>query len=272
MVDFDDIDDWAPKLSAALRPHVPGSVELQLVAAAPQYIEDARDMLFNSTDRDALIDKTLNWIRSTKIAGYHGSRLTSADLSSVRADGLVPLRAETRRHRLTRALKPHPEWRKVADQLDAAIQSHGRGNCAGRREDQVHLTLSRAGLTNGFNHYLIYGAEFDQHVAHALLGPEGKELLARDGEPTVVQVAVPGDSALDAAHPYFTVEDVRASGEVPNLVNEFLKAWSYRLAHPRFQPRTLCVDCGMVFRCAVPAAWIVGSERCSTDTNARTRH
>jgi len=258
MIDFDDIDDWAPKLAAALSPHVPDSVGLKLAAIAPEYIEDARDMLFDLTVRDAVIDATLIWIRSTKISGYHGSRLSDAEIASVRAAGLIPLKAEARRHRLIRALSPHPRWQGVADQLDAAIQSHGRGGAAGLREDQVHLTLSRSGLTNGFNHYLTHGAEFDQHVAYALLGPDGEELLARDGKPGVFQVAVPGPLALDAAHPYFGIDDVCARGGVPNLVNEFLEAWSYRLAHPGFQSRTLEIDCGMVFRSTVPAAWIIG--------------
>jgi hypothetical protein len=32
MVNFDDIDDWAPKLAAALSPYVPDSVGLKLAA------------------------------------------------------------------------------------------------------------------------------------------------------------------------------------------------------------------------------------------------
>lgn len=122
----------------------------------------------------------------------------------------------------------------------------------------MHLTLSRAALTDGFNHYLTYGAEFDQRVAHALLGQDGKELLARDGTPRVIQAAVPGPLALDAAHPYFSIDNIRSRGDVPNLVNEFLEAWSYRLAHPGFQSRTLKIDCGMIFRSTVPATWIRG--------------
>jgi len=258
IIDFDDVDDWAPKLAAELSPHVPGSVGPKLAAAAPEYIEDTRDLLFDLTGRDAIIDVTLNWIRSTKIVGYHGSRLTDAEIASVRADGLVPLKAEERRHRLVRALSQHPKWHGVADQLDAAIQAHGRGGAAGRREGQVHLTLSKAGLTDGFNHYLTHGAEFDQRVAYALLGPDGKDLLASDGKPTVIRIAVPGPLALDAAHPCFGIDDLRARGDIPNLVDEFLKAWSYRLAHPEFQSRTLKIDCGMVLRSTVPAPWVIG--------------
>ena len=257
MLNFDDIDDWAPKLGAALKQDVPSVIGTELVAAAPEYLEDAQDLLFKFADRDAVIDATLNWIRSTHVVGYHGSRLTDAEIASVRTIGLIPLKAETRRTRLIRALSPHPEWHVVQGRLDAIIQAHSHGAVLGVREGQVHLTLSKEGLTSDFNHYLRYGAEFDQHVADALLGPDAKQLLAQDGEPRVIQVAVPGAIALKAAHPYFGVDDLRKQGDVPNLVKEFLKAWTYRLAHPGFEPRTLQIDCGMMFHSPVPAAWIV---------------
>jgi hypothetical protein len=263
MIDFDDIDNWELELAAALSPHLPNSVGQALTAAAPKYVEDALDLLLDLSHRDAVIDATLTWIRSTNIAGYHGTRLAGAEISSIREIGLVPLKAEARRHRLIRALSQHHDWRRVADQLDTAIQAHGQGDAAGHREDQVHLTLSKAGLTNSFNHYLSYGSEFDQHVAHALLGPEGKELLAHDGEPTVIRVAVPGTLALEAAHPYLDIDNVRARGDTPNLVNEFLKVWSYRLAHPRFQSKILKLDCGMMFRLTIPADWIVSFDTLS---------
>lgn len=257
MLDFDDIDDWAPQLAAALSSHVPDSVERKLVAARLEYIEDARDLLFELTDRELIVDATLSWIRSTTIAGFHGTRLTDAEVDSIRVDGLVPLKAEDRRHRLARALSLHSKWRGVADRLDAAIQVHCQGARAGRREHQVHLTLSRAGLMNRFSHYLKYGSEFDQRVTQALLGSEGMQFLAHDGKARMIQVAVPGTHALDAAHWISSIDSVRTGGDIPNLVDEFLKSWSYRFAHPRFRPCSLRVDCGMVFRSAVLPTWIV---------------
>lgn len=141
------------------------------------------------------------------------------------------------------------------------IQAHGQGSVAGRREDQCISPYRKQGLTNGFNHYLTHGAEFDQHVAYTLLGAEGNALLATDGEATIVRVAVPGQLALDAAHPFFSIDEMRVRGEVPNLVGDILTAWSYRLARPGFQSRTLKVDCGMIFRSAVSADWILDVER-----------
>lgn len=261
LIDFDEIDKWEPGLAAALYPILPESIGTAIAASAPQYVEDALGLLFKMSDRNAVIDSTVNWIRSTNIAGYHGSRLVDSEIASIRAVGLIPLEAGARRFRLERALSRHSEWSAVAGRLEAVIQAHGQGSVAGRREDQVHLTLSRAGLTNGFNHYLTHGAEFDQHVAYALLGAEGNALLATDGEATIIRVAVPGPLALDAAHPYFSIDEMRVRGEVPNLVGDILTAWAYRLARPGFQSRTLKVDCGMVFRSAVSADWILDVER-----------
>lgn len=139
----------------------------------------------------------------------------------------------------------------MVDQLDPTIQDYGQANRAGRREGQVHLTLSRTSLTQDFNHYLIYGSEFDQNVARKLLGTDGMELLRIYGEPRIFQVAVPGDNALDAANHNFLDR-----GDVSNLVRYFIKSWVCRLVYPSFQSQTLKVDCGMVFHQTIPAAWI----------------
>jgi hypothetical protein len=264
MVSFDEIDDWSPRLSAALRPFVSSSVAHTVAEAAPEYIEDACELLFELANREAVIDATLTWIRSTTIAGYHGTRLTEAEVASVLSAGLVPLKAAARRERLVRALSTDPRWATVEGRLDAVIEAHGHGKSAGSREGQVHLTLSRESLTNGFNHYLTHGAEFDQRVAQDLLGPPGKDLLARDGQPRVIHVAVPGALALKAAHPYLTIEELLAREEVPNLARSFLEAWSYRLSDRQFQCRSSKVDVGMIFYQAVPAAWITRIETLAT--------
>lgn len=267
IIDFDEINSWAATLAEALRPHLPVTIAQTLQLAQPEFVEDARDLLFDVTDRESIIDATLTWIRSMAIAGYHGSRLIEEEIASIQTEGLITLKAAARRQRLIRALSSHPRWNEVVDQLDVTINNHGPGGAAGRREGQVHLTLSAGGLLDHFNHYLTHGAEFDQHVADALLGPEGKQLLARDGRPTIIRVAVPGALALEAAHPHFGIEDLRARGDLPNLVSEFLEAWSYRLAYPEFQSRSLQIDCGLVFRETVPAAWIADIRTFECDTN-----
>ena len=258
MIDFDDIDVWGPSLTDALRPMFSETGFFNLVATPTKFVEDALDLLFDLPNKEAIIDAAVAWVYSATIAGYHGTRLTHAEADSIRVKGLLPLNARDRRVRLERALSRHERWPEVADKLKGLLQSYGPGNRAGHRENQVHLTLSRAGLTNGFPHYLTHGAEFDQRVALELLGEEGKELLGQDGEATLIKAAVPGPKALDAANLYFGTEFSRARGECPNLINQFLESWSYWLADPSFRCRTLKVDCGMIFRLALPADWIVG--------------
>ena len=212
---------------------------------------------------DRVIDATLAWIRSTTLVGYHGTRLIDAEVELLQAHGLLPLRADSRRERLVRALSSHPRWKDVAPRLNSTLRLYGPGERSGRREGQVHLTLSRCGLLNDFNHYLSHGSEFDQDVAVTLLGDEGKRLLRKDGDARVIRIAVPGAIALKAAHPYFSIDDLRKKGDVPNLVDDFLKGWSYGLAHPDFECATLEVDCGMVFESTVPSAWILDIETLS---------
>jgi hypothetical protein len=264
MIDFDNIDDWAPRLTAVLRPYVSSSVEQTLLGADLDYIQDAQDILFKLVDRDAIIDEVIAWLRSNNIAGYHGSRLTDAEVHSIKAQGLIPLNAEARRDRLINILSSHSRWPEVADKLDVTIRDYGQGNRGGHREGQAHLTLSRTGLIKLFNHYLTHGSEFDQHVAGELLGTDGVDLLAGYGMSKVFQFAVPGDLALNAANRYFSVDDFRERGEVPNIVREFLTSWCYRLAVPDFQSASMKVDCGIVFIQTIPAAWITGIQTLNT--------
>ena len=149
MLEFDQHRAWEPLLTTAFGNLISESVVERLVAAAPKY-EDARDLLMSCTDREQIIHAALAWIRSTTVAGHHGSRLTDSDseVDSIRAHGLRPLDARTRRSRLLRALSPHPRWGQVAHRLDAALHAHGTGASAGSREGQVHLTGCR-----GRSHY-----------------------------------------------------------------------------------------------------------------------
>ena len=265
MIDFDSIDDWDPSLTDSLDPLVSKAVVERLAATAPNSIDDTRNLLFDLTDREAVIHAVLSWVQSETLAGYHGTRLIDAEVDSILSNGLLPLNASGRRERLERVLSPHERWTEVANKLDETLRAFEPGECAGRREGQVHLTLSRSGLTDGFNQYLTHGPDFDRHVAYALLGQDGLELLRDDGQPRVIKVAVPGSKGLDAANTYFSIDHLRVRGDVPNLVAEFLTSWSYRLAYPGFQCRTLQVDCGMIFKSIVPASWIVSVDTLQVD-------
>ncbi len=262
MVDFDNNRIWVPLLTKAVGSLLSDAAREKLRAEMPEFLEDALDLLFFCTNREEIINATLEWIRTMPIAGYHGSRLVDSEVDSIRFRGLLPLKALSRRERLCKALSCHPRWKEGA--LDAALLNFGEGNKAGCREGQVSLTLSRCGLLHGFNHYLTHGSEFDQHVAYALLGNEGKELLRKDGNARIIQVAVPGPVALNRANQYFPIAARLERGQLPNLLEDFLRAWSYTLAHPDFDCGTLKLDCGMVFCKAVPSRWIVNIETLPT--------
>ena len=257
ILEFDNIGIWAPSLENALQAYVSENVLHNVATSKPEYMEDALETFFKLTDQDAIIQNTLCWIESNKIAGFHGTRLTNKEIASVLSNGLVPLQADDRREPLIRKLSKHPNWPAVEGRLDETIDAYGKEGSAGHRQGQVHLTLSEAGIVTKFNHYLTHGSEFDQHVASALLGQDGKDYLTRDGDPILFRMAVPGRCALKAAHPFFAIEDTRKSGGLPNIVKEFLRSWAFYLTDRNFSPSKLKVDCGMVFKSVVPAEWII---------------
>lgn len=268
-LNFDDIDAWFPLLNYVLGALLPCDINRRLTDAAPEYIEDARDLVFQLADRERIIDALVDWLQSSQLLTYHGTRLTDEEVQNVEKQGLKTLTVEERRGRIVRSLSAHHKWNAVAGRLDAVLRAYGAG-VAGAREGGVHLTVSRSGLTNGFNHYLTHGAEVDQHIAFDLLGDEGNERLCHDGKPRIVTVRVPGDIALRAANRYFSLEELRARQTAPNLVTDFLKSWSFRLAYPRFQSCTLELDSGLVFDQPIPAEWIAGIDTLA-DEELKTR-
>jgi hypothetical protein len=258
MIDFDSIEDWHGSMTAALCHAVPASVIEELASARFKYIEDACERLLHQTDRASVVDATLRWISSDNLAGYHATRLDPEEVECVRSSGLQPLVGLAREKRLRRALSRHSHWSTVEPDLHAAIAKHAERHASGVRVGQVHATLSKSLLTRAARHYLTHGSEFDQAVAQELFDRDtAMDLLARDGKPIIVRLAVPGPIALERAHPHFSLQDLMSRGDLPNIISQFLRAWSFRLSHPTFQPgRNMMPDVGMVFDTAVPAEWI----------------
>lgn len=48
----------------------------------------------------------------------------------------------------------------------------------------------------------------------------------------------------------------RARGGVPQMIEKFISVWSYRLAHPSFDPKRSRVAFDMAVNTAVPPSWI----------------
>ena len=254
--DFDDNAAWGPRLWEVLCLHLPADMPQIVKAAEPEYIEDAADIVLAYADKSVLSAAMTQWLLSQQVRGYHGTRVNAADLASIRSNGLLPLKVHQRTERLQRALSQHPRWTEVADTLPAALERFGPGMHAGRREGQVHLTVSRSGLVDGFNHYLKEGSEIDWHVSHHLLGREGQSLIAADGEAHVVSLLVPGEAALASCNRFGMPTD-----DFPNLVYDVFRVWSYWLGNEQYRAARLKLDCGMIFYDAVPPAWIVSIEK-----------
>src|SRR5688500_7648787 len=116
ILDFDNIDEWATSLENALRPLITDTAGKKLAEAKLEYVEDAQDLLFTLTNQNSIIDTFLDWLCSRKIVGYHGTRVTESEISSIQKDGLIPLNAIAPHIRLIRALSSHPNWSKVEHQ------------------------------------------------------------------------------------------------------------------------------------------------------------
>jgi hypothetical protein len=138
----------------------------------------------------------------------------------------------------------------------AALYKGAKREIFARVLAQVHLTVSRAGLVDGFSHYIEQGSEFDWHVAHHLLGDDGHTLVAKDGAPHLIVARIAGEIAFEACNPWGKHKD-----DPPNLVGDLLNGWSYSLAHPDFKIASLEVDCGVMFYDPVPPEWILRIER-----------
>lgn len=248
--DFDRIEVWGPDLNSAVEDILPQDTANRIARFDPAYIEDARDRLFELADRDVLVKRVSEWIKQQSVLGYHGTRVTDQELGSIRLDGLLPLVPSSRTTRLKRGLSGHPKWAEVEPSLAEALRLFGNGKY-GRREGQVHLTISRAGLTRRFNYYLTQGSEMDWQVAGYLLGQEGQDLISADGVSTLIKLRIPGDIALAACNRHGPL-----GSELPNLVSDILSVFSYWLVHPKYCSESRELDRGMIFYERIPPNWI----------------
>lgn len=254
--DFDNIESWGPELTE-VSINVVGAATLNALRVSKhEFIEDAGAELLSCGGKQVVSNFVEGWLRSCTITAYHGTRVDKKSLQSIMQDGLVPLVADQRRERLTRALKCHERWTEIESSLSEALVAHGEGNRAGCRIGQVHATISRSGLMRSFNHYLQYGAEFDWHVAHYLLGKDGQELLKQDGQSYLITIHVPGDLAIEACNPWRTL----AGDDLPNLVREVVDMWAYWLSKPSYNSADRQLDCGLIFKSAIPPEWIKSAE------------
>lgn len=251
------MDTWATSLGSAIEPHISDQTYNELRNTEFRYIEDSLSFLLEKTDMKSIVCAAVEWVQSAELCVFHGTRLTDVEVEGMSREGLLPLDHQKRRQRLVRALSSHPKWSENIARFDQILADVGPGMSRGDRLGQVHLTLSCYALEEDFNHYRQFGSEFDLCVAEELFGDDGAALLAKDGSSRTVRLELPGSEALSAANRFFPVAELNFETELPNIVRQFLLAWSYSLGDETFRPCEMKVDCGLIFYSSVPADWIV---------------
>ena len=231
IIEYDDINIWGPWIRAAMAEIVTPQFMQELRVAKIRHMEDARDFILSNLDRAAVTQHLTSRLAPFFVRLYHGTRLTDAETERVRADGLKSLVLFERRPALISVFQDHPRWTEVESSLDAIIHNLGAGDGAGKREDGcVHFCFSRAGLLTGCNHYLMYGAEVDDHVAHALFGDaSGHTFLQMHRRAKLITFLAPFGDAAIAANPYGF-----PAGELPSLLGSLFGAWAYWETRPEF--------------------------------------
>ena len=170
--------------------------------------------------------------------------------------------ANDREQRLRKILARHPRWHSVENRLLEVLEDVGPKEKQGRRQGQVHFSISKSGLVNGFDHYLSYGSEFDQQVVHRLFGDQsGLELLKTETIPILVHVSCSGEQLIQGAHPHFSYSDIVDMGEIPGLARTFLNAWAFKVANPSLDIEKLRTDCCMMERVTTPHERILDVEK-----------
>jgi hypothetical protein len=232
-----------------------------LASSTFEYIEDAGDYIASNIDIKTVATEIHDWLRAREFCVFHGTRLLPEEILSVQRKGLLPLAAIDREQRLRKISERHPKWSSVQGKLGEVLDDVGPKEKQGRREGQVHFSLSRSGLVNCFDHYLTYGSEFDQHVAQRLFDEQsGLQLLKSETIPILVHVQINGAELIQGAHPYFSYFDVVGMGEIPGLGGTFLNAWAFKTTKPSFNIVDLKTDCCLMQRVATPPERILHIE------------
>lgn len=252
IIDF-DTNDWMLPLKGELGSLLPQNIGSVLRDSKPEFVEDARDVLCDAaSDPEALIDRTVEWIKASDVWAFHGTRLTSSEAEELRRAGLQTLDIEQRIDRLF-AIAPDIAAALSRDKALGIARSHSMGNRAG----QVHLAISRQFTKLGYEYHR-EGSEFDRRLLQAA----GLETLlpqvTRRGQSWLVSVRLSGEQALDGMHPFFPIDYMRENERYPNLVRQLLEefAWNiYRPDSPRYP-----IDACFMFRTSISGSAVIAVE------------
>ncbi|WP_374311723.1 hypothetical protein [Dongia sp.] len=260
--DFDSIDDWNPFLSETLSGIVPIEAIMQSQSTPPEYIEDARDLVIRNirVDKKRLYGAVESWLCERPFRAYHGTRLFPDELNSIQQKGLVPTTIQDRVNRTKRVLQEHPDWNQLRLRFEPALHEFLNKHHQKVRAGQVHLTISRGGVTHGFNHYLVYGAEFDQRFIQLLTAQGRADIMKRGTTPYLLTFEMPGDVAVDRMIAYANKFAAIRNGEPFDLIRKLIGHWAWKQFFPEFSSGTQEEDLGLVFYEIVRPEWLVRAE------------
>lgn len=244
LIYYDKFQTWEASFDDLVEPLIGPQNLTKLTTSEFEFIEDAGDFVSSLTGIKSISVEILSWLTKNEFCVFHGTRLLPKEVASIHDVGLQPLAALSRQDRLSEIFGNYDDWEIVKENLADVLGDVGPKQKQGRREGQVHFSLSRSGLANGFDHYLTHGSEFDQHVASRLFPDDsGLRLLQSRTVPYLIHVKMSGEDLVKGAHPHFSYQDVIKMGEVPGLGSAFLNAWAFKKSKPDFDIIKLRTDC-----------------------------
>ncbi|NKL18474.1 hypothetical protein [Rhizobium leguminosarum] len=246
IIDFDS-NDWIPHLDAALGDLVEPSVKEAIRGGTFEYIDDARRFLLSSSDPVAIIERTLDWIKSCEVMAYHGTYLNDERLAALEMEGLRQLVIA---NRIAEIRARHPEIAKALSFERAAeiVQA----DMLGGRDGQLHATISLK-MFDEYD-YATDGSEFDRRLLEGAGLGHLIDILKDGGRSRIIHLKISGAMALDAMHPHVDIESLLAKGDLPNFVKEVLDVYAYHLHDPSYERRG--EDSCLMFYHPIPATAI----------------
>jgi hypothetical protein len=215
--------------------------------AEPEFVEDAREILCGaSSDVDALIDRSLDWIKASDVLAFHGTRLNDEEADDLRLSGLRALDIEERIEWLFR-IAPDIAQALQREKAFALAHSHAMGNRGG----QVHLAISKQFSKLGYDYHR-EGSEFDRRLLQFAGLDHLLPQVTQRGRPWLITVRLSGEQALQGMHPIFPIEFTRENDRYPNLVRQLLDELAWNIYRPD-SPRP-AIDACFMFRTSLPGS------------------
>ena len=190
ILDLDDILAWEETYKDFLTNDVSwGFIEKVLLQATDDGINavlgdlQIRAECIQSTDMLSLRNRCSNHFRKvfTHVAAYHACR--PSDIALYLRVGLVPADTDVLIEEAKILFDDPDAVNRAIGEIGTTYLEHGRG--------KIGFFISRTGaLESGYSHYLRYGSELFQCIAHRL-GDLAEKKISKRGTPTLFRCALP---------------------------------------------------------------------------------